>query len=517
MDALQAAAARPPGPPGGAGDHVAAALRPRARPRGGVQLRRRPARGRSASGLYLVYPAFYTDVTDSYRLDRAGRVRTDLGGVYFNVLRWWGSPPPARDRLAAPGARDRPGPPRDGPAAAARSSGSTATSCSPTWSACPTCSPVCGPSSPACGPAAARPAGHRLRRSTRIVVTVWVLTVVPLLARADGPGAPRGPRTMLADVWDAEQREWQLLQIAVDHHLGPRPPSRALRWCCSPFPCSASPCWSATCSAAACRRVVRRLGRLSTTAIKRLERTVNGPDHPEAQAGGPGDNGNSSSSNGTGASVSVASRPHRSPLPARRVHPAPRRGPRHPSEREEPPVRRRTADDFTEEVMLRPRSRPPTRGWRRAVYAATAGTVNPGPGTAERREIEVLERVRTRVRGARRIVVLSRKGGRREDHHDADARPHVRRPPGRPRRGARRQPRRRQPRVPGARETTETVTSLLAERTTSTATQTCGPTPRSRPTPGSRSSPPTTTRGSRRRWASATTTGRSTCSTGTTT
>jgi putative peptide zinc metalloprotease protein len=37
-------------------------------------------------GLYLIWPAFYTDVTDSYRLSRAGRVRTDLGGIYFNLI-----------------------------------------------------------------------------------------------------------------------------------------------------------------------------------------------------------------------------------------------------------------------------------------------------------------------------------------------------------------------------------------------------------------------------------------------
>jgi putative peptide zinc metalloprotease protein len=37
-------------------------------------------------GFYLFWPAFYTDVTDSYRLGRAGRVRTDLGGLYFNAL-----------------------------------------------------------------------------------------------------------------------------------------------------------------------------------------------------------------------------------------------------------------------------------------------------------------------------------------------------------------------------------------------------------------------------------------------
>jgi putative peptide zinc metalloprotease protein len=38
------------------------------------------------AGIYLVWPAFYTDVTDSYRLDRTGRLRVDLGGIYFNCL-----------------------------------------------------------------------------------------------------------------------------------------------------------------------------------------------------------------------------------------------------------------------------------------------------------------------------------------------------------------------------------------------------------------------------------------------
>src|SRR3954454_13247283 len=42
--------------------------------------------GRMGCGLYLAWPAFYTDVTDAYRLDRRGRLRTDLGGVYFNVV-----------------------------------------------------------------------------------------------------------------------------------------------------------------------------------------------------------------------------------------------------------------------------------------------------------------------------------------------------------------------------------------------------------------------------------------------
>jgi putative peptide zinc metalloprotease protein len=42
--------------------------------------------GRIGAGLYLVWPAFFTNVTDSYRLSRAGRLRTDLGGLYFNLI-----------------------------------------------------------------------------------------------------------------------------------------------------------------------------------------------------------------------------------------------------------------------------------------------------------------------------------------------------------------------------------------------------------------------------------------------
>jgi putative peptide zinc metalloprotease protein len=42
--------------------------------------------GRMGCGLYLAWPAFYTDVSDTYRLSRRGRLRTDLGGVYFNVV-----------------------------------------------------------------------------------------------------------------------------------------------------------------------------------------------------------------------------------------------------------------------------------------------------------------------------------------------------------------------------------------------------------------------------------------------
>ncbi|HEY7623411.1 MAG TPA: hypothetical protein VIA63_00140 [Candidatus Limnocylindria bacterium] len=38
------------------------------------------------AGLYLVYPVFYTDITDAYRLGRGGKLRTSLGGFYFNLI-----------------------------------------------------------------------------------------------------------------------------------------------------------------------------------------------------------------------------------------------------------------------------------------------------------------------------------------------------------------------------------------------------------------------------------------------
>lgn len=52
--------------------------------------------GAMGAGLYLVWPAFYTDVDDSYRLGRWGRLKVDLGGLYFNAVvavavtgLWW--------------------------------------------------------------------------------------------------------------------------------------------------------------------------------------------------------------------------------------------------------------------------------------------------------------------------------------------------------------------------------------------------------------------------------------------
>ena len=38
------------------------------------------------AGVYIVWPVLFSDVTESYRFDRRSRLRTDLGGVYFNAI-----------------------------------------------------------------------------------------------------------------------------------------------------------------------------------------------------------------------------------------------------------------------------------------------------------------------------------------------------------------------------------------------------------------------------------------------
>ncbi|HVM27933.1 MAG TPA: hypothetical protein VM433_09700, partial [Mycobacteriales bacterium] len=42
--------------------------------------------GAMGFGLYVLWPAFYTDVDDSYRLGRRGRLLVDVGGLYFNMI-----------------------------------------------------------------------------------------------------------------------------------------------------------------------------------------------------------------------------------------------------------------------------------------------------------------------------------------------------------------------------------------------------------------------------------------------
>jgi len=69
------------------------------------------------------------------------------------------------------------------------------------------------------------------------------------------------------------------------------------------------------------------------------------------------------------------------------------------------------AGDLTSEETVRPTIRTPRRGWRRAVHLASAGLVSLGPSAAERRQRELVARVKTPIAGCRKVAFLSRKGG----------------------------------------------------------------------------------------------------------
>jgi MinD-like ATPase involved in chromosome partitioning or flagellar assembly len=75
------------------------------------------------------------------------------------------------------------------------------------------------------------------------------------------------------------------------------------------------------------------------------------------------------------------------------------------------PRRRLTADAIRHEQIVSPDREVPRIGWRKAVYAVTGGRVNPGIGAAERDWLQLLDRVRRPMAGARQIAVTSIKGG----------------------------------------------------------------------------------------------------------
>jgi putative peptide zinc metalloprotease protein len=66
---------------------------------------------------------------------------------------------------------------------------------------------------------------------------------------------------------------------------------------------------------------------------------------------------------------------------------------------------------FTEDKMLHRRLSPPAQGWRHGLYSVSGGRINVGPSPAEQRAQERIDRVRAPLRGPRRVVTLSRKGG----------------------------------------------------------------------------------------------------------
>jgi putative peptide zinc metalloprotease protein len=300
--------------------------------------------GKIGVAVYVVYPAFFTDVTESYRLGRAGRVRTDLGGVYFNALTIAGltavyaqtrSPAvllaivfvhvEALQQLLPLGRLD-------GYFVVADLVG------------VPDLFGRIGPILRSAIPGRATdPKVAELRRSARVVVTLWVLLAGPVMVGMLGFLLWNLP-SITAQLVEAMGREWTLLLASLDEWDFAGLLLSALSLVLLPLPLLGL-AWLV---GGIVRRVV-------TAAVR----------HRPATAGAP------------------------------TVTPTPLR----------------TADELTERFLLRAQPHTPGRGWRRGVFAVTAGRINPGPSEVERREDALLARVRTRFDGSRRVVVLSRKGG----------------------------------------------------------------------------------------------------------
>lgn len=82
-------------------------------------------------------------------------------------------------------------------------------------------------------------------------------------------------------------------------------------------------------------------------------------------------------------------------------------------DRDRPPESRvrPSAADFSPERMLRLAPRRPASGWRRAAFDLTGGLVQVGPSSSELRQRELVARVKTPIRGCRKVAFISRKGG----------------------------------------------------------------------------------------------------------
>jgi MinD-like ATPase involved in chromosome partitioning or flagellar assembly len=67
--------------------------------------------------------------------------------------------------------------------------------------------------------------------------------------------------------------------------------------------------------------------------------------------------------------------------------------------------------DLSSARLLRQLKRPPQSGWRRAVFVASGGTLNPGESTADVRRRELIVRINQPLHGCYKIAMLSLKGG----------------------------------------------------------------------------------------------------------
>ena len=316
-------------------------------------------------GVYLLFPAFYTDVTDSYRLPRAARLRVDLGGLYFNVigllalgLLYLGTGEGLfylalllllveMVQQLVPAVR------LDGYYVLADLAG------------VPDLFARVGPVLRSLRPGSEPdPRVAELRPRARRLVVTWVLVVTPLLVAggvwllwhlpAIVEQTVLALRTQVAQleraVADGQWATVVLTVIGVLLLVVPLLGIGVLLW-----------------------RLAQTLGRL----LLRL----------------------------------VPGRQARRATPATPVPAPPVSKEQTMTQLEDRPAPTPSAGDFTDELMLPAAVPVPTIGWRRVVHRATGSAVNLGPGPRERHLAEIHERLCTPVTGSRRIVVMSRKGG----------------------------------------------------------------------------------------------------------
>ena len=327
-------------------------------------------------GLYIVFPAFYTDVTDSYRLGRGGRVRTDLGGLYFNawcvvvmaglflqtgwgvlLLSLWVLQLQMLQQLI-PVVRF------DGYYVLADLAG------------VPDLFSRVGPVLRSLRPG--EPPDPRVQDLTpraRRLVTGWVLVVVPLLAFVVGwliwslpefvDSAREGIRVQqdaFALAWPARDLATMALSVlSIFLIVVPLIGIAVILW--------------------------KMVTPLVALAMARSRRAAEQRE-AEALAVAEGMSGGSDSADGIRVDPAIAAAVAAVPVP------------RLPS-----------AADFTDDTMLPRRAVEPTSGWRRVVFVLSGHTLNPGLSPAERRRAALEARLRTPIEGSRRVVVMSRKGG----------------------------------------------------------------------------------------------------------
>jgi putative peptide zinc metalloprotease protein len=334
--------------------------------------------GKIGVGVYLVFPAFFTNVTDSYRLDRIGRIRTDLGGLYFNVwcllaldgaYLWSGQ---GLLLLAAlvmhvemaqqliPTVRF------DGYFVLADLAG------------VPDLFARVRPVLLSLIPGhATDPRVSELRPAARRIVTAWVVLVVPTLLAGFGWLAYSSPYLIRKTVTGVRTQSEEIRTAWHSHDFAPL----------------------ALAAISIVLLVLPMLGllilvqRAVVGIVRAVRRRIFGTKTRHAEI----------------TVATLAERLGMNPMP-----------PRPAATRITAPVtvaaiaarEGLSAASFTDDEMLSsPRGPAPGSGWRRAVYRVTSGAVNPGPSAEEARQAATLARVTAPISGSRRVVVMSRKGG----------------------------------------------------------------------------------------------------------